>query len=121
VRMGGSQPRFWHRLTLAAIAGGGIALSAILAVHFSNMEIAARRNQLVAEASTFADDLKQYLQSREMIAKTVGTVFEAPDLSQPYPLGSVGKKVLAVMPAVAVIAWTPQVDPDGKNELEDNQ
>jgi two-component sensor histidine kinase len=115
--MGGSQPRFWHRLTLAAIAGGGIALSAILAVHFSNMEIAARRNQLVAEASTFADDLKQYLQSREMIAKTVGTVFEAPDLSQSYPLGSVGKKVLALMPEVAVIAWTPQVDPSRIQEV----
>ncbi|MGA3310648.1 MAG: CHASE domain-containing protein [Xanthobacteraceae bacterium] len=102
---------------MAAIAGGGIALSAILAVHFSNMEIAARRNQLVAEASTFADDLKQYLQSREMIAKTVGTVFEAPDLSQSYPLGSVGKKVLALMPEVAVIAWTPQVDPSRIQEV----
>jgi two-component sensor histidine kinase len=71
----------------------------------------------VAEASTFADDLKQYLQSREMIAKTVGTVFEAPDLSQSYPLGSVGKKVLALMPEVAVIAWTPQVDPSRIQEV----
>jgi hypothetical protein len=37
--MSSFQPRFGHRLILAAIAGGGIALSAILAIHFSNMRI----------------------------------------------------------------------------------
>src|SRR5450756_2601471 len=76
--MDGIQPRSWHRLTLAAVAGGGIALSAILAVHFSNTQIAVTRHQLRIEASAFADDLEQYLQNRELIAKTVGTVFEAP-------------------------------------------
>jgi hypothetical protein len=34
--MGSIQLRSWHRLTLAAVAGGGIALSTILAIHFSN-------------------------------------------------------------------------------------
>ena len=96
--MDGIQPRSWHRLTLAAVAGGGIALSAILAVHFSNTQIAVTRHQLRVDASTLADDLEQYLQNRELIAKTVGTVFEAPALSAPHPLGSVGKKVLALTP-----------------------
>jgi hypothetical protein len=82
----------WHRLTLAAVAALGIALSAILAVHFSNTQIEERRHQLIVEATGFADDLEQYLQNREMIAKTVGAVFEAPALSAPHPLGSVGKK-----------------------------
>ena len=63
------QPRSWHRVTLAAVAGSGIALSAILAVHFSNTQIEERRNQLIVDATGFADDLEQYLQSREMIAK----------------------------------------------------
>ena len=68
----------WHyRLTLAAVAGGGIALSAILAVRFSNTQVEERRQQLTVEATGFASDLEQYLQSRAMIAKTVGAVFEA--------------------------------------------
>ena len=83
--MDGIQSRPWHRLTLAAVAGGGVALSAILAVHFSNTQIEERRHQLIVEATGFADDLEQYLQSRAMIAKTVGTVFEAPDLSARRP------------------------------------
>jgi hypothetical protein len=90
--MGSFRPHSWHRLTLAAVAGGGIALSAILAVHFSNMQIQERRQQLMVEATGFADDLEEYLQSREMIAKTVGNIFEAPELSTPHPLGSIGKK-----------------------------
>jgi two-component sensor histidine kinase len=109
--MDGFQSRSWHRLTLAAVAGGGIALSAILAVHFSNMQIEERRHQLIVEATGFADDLEGYLQSREMIAKAVGTVFEAPDLSRPGPLRLIGKKVLALTPDIAVMAWIPQVDP----------
>ncbi len=64
----------------------------------------------MSEASTFADDLEQYLQSREMIARTVGTLFEAPDLSKPHPLGPVGKKALALMPEIEAIAWISQVD-----------
>src|SRR5450756_1971777 len=115
--MGSIQPRSWHRLTLAAVAGGGIALSAILAVHFSNTQIEERRHQLMVEATGFADDLEQYLQSREMIAKTVGTVFEAPDLSAPHPLGSIGKKVLALTPEIGVIGWIPQVDPSRIHEV----
>src|ERR1019366_5906449 len=116
-RMGGFQPRSWHRLTFAAVAGGGIALSAILAVHFSNTQIEERRRQLLVEATGFANDLEQYLQSREMIAKTVGAVFEVPALSAPYPLGSVGKKVLALTPEIAVMAWIPQVDPSRIHEV----
>jgi two-component sensor histidine kinase len=115
--MGGFQPRSWHRLTLAAVAGGGIALSAILAVHFSNTQIEEKRQQLIVEATGFADDLEEYLQSREMIAKTVGAVFEAPDLSQPEPLRSIGKKVLALTPDIAVMAWIPQVDPSRIHEV----
>lgn len=104
---------------MAAVAGVGIALSAILAVHFSNTQIEARRHQLMEEASTLANDLEQYLQSREMIAKTVGTVFEAPELSVPHPLASIGKKVLALMPEVGVMAWIPQVDPSRIHEVLD--
>lgn len=115
--MGGFQPRSWHRITLATVAGGGIALSAILAVHFSNTQIEEKRQQLMVEATGFADDLEEYLQSREMIAKTVGTVFEAPDLSQPYPLRSIGKKVLALTPDIAVMAWIPQVGPSRIHEV----
>ncbi|HEY4981436.1 MAG TPA: CHASE domain-containing protein [Pseudolabrys sp.] len=111
------QPRYWHRLTLVAVAAVGVGLSAFLAVHFSNTQIAERRHQLMVEASTFAGDLEQYLQSREMIAKTVGSVFEAPDLSEPHPLRSVGKKVLALMPEVGVMAWIPQVDPARVHEV----
>lgn len=109
--MGGIPPRSWHRLTLAVVAGGGIALSAILAVQFSNTQIEARRHQLMVEATGFAADLEQYLHGREMIAKTVGSVFEAPDLSSPHPLGSIGKKVLTLTPEIGVIGWIPQVDP----------
>ena len=83
--MGSFQPRSWHRLTLAAVAGGGIALSAILAVHFSNTQIEEKRHQLIVETMTFTDDLEQYLQGREMIAKTVGAVFDAGDLSAVWP------------------------------------
>jgi len=109
-RMGSFQPRLWHRLTLAAVAGGGIALSTFLAVHFSNTQIEERRYQLIVEATGFADDLEQYLRSREMIAKTVGSIFDAPDLSQPRPLRSIGKPVLALTPHISIIAWIPQVD-----------
>src|ERR1017187_7251778 len=109
--MGSFRPQSWHRLTLAAVAGGGIALSAILAVHFSNTQSEVKRYQLIVEAMTFTDDLEQYLQGREMIAKTVGAVFEAPDLSAPHPLALIGKKVLALTPEIAVMAWIPQVDP----------
>ena len=119
MRVGASQPRLWHRLTLAAVAGGGIALSAILAVHLSNVQIEEKRQQLIVEATGFADDLEEYLQSREMIAKTVGTVFEAPDLSQPGPLRSIGKKVLALTPDIAVMAWIPQVDPSRIHDVLD--
>src|ERR1700693_5478634 len=115
--MGSIQPRFWHRLTLTAVAAVGVGLSAILALHFSNMQIETRRHQLMDEASTFADDLEQYLQSREMIAKTVGTLFEAPDLSKPHPLGPIGKKVLALTPEIGVMAWIPQVDPSRIHEV----
>src|SRR5674476_1226036 len=115
--MDGIQPRSWDRLTLAAVAGGGIALSAILAVHFSNTQIEERRHQLMVEATGFADDLEQYLQNRELIAKTVGTVFEVPDLSAPHPLGSIGKKVLALVPEIRVIGWIPQVDPSRIHEV----
>lgn len=108
--MGNFQPRFWHRLTLAAVAGGGIALSTILAVHFSNTQIEERRHQLIIEATGFADDLEQYLRSREMIATTVGSIFDAPDLSEPRPLRSIGKPVLALTPDISIIAWIPQVD-----------
>src|SRR5450631_3306457 len=109
--MGSIQLRSWHSLTLAVVAGSGIALSTILAVHFSNTQIEEKRHQLIVEATGFADDLEQYLQSREMIAKAAGTLFEAPDLSAPYPLASVGKKLLALTPEIGVIAWIPQVDP----------
>jgi hypothetical protein len=95
---------------LAAVAAVGIALSAILAVHFANTQIEARRLNLIVEATAFTDDLEQYLQSREMIAKTVGTVFEAPALSAPHPLRSIAKKVLALTPEIGVLAWIPQVD-----------
>jgi two-component sensor histidine kinase len=116
-RMGGFQPRSWHRLTLAAVAGGGIALSAILAVHFSNMQIEEKRQQLMVEVTGFADDLEEYLQNHEMIAKIVGAVFEAPALSTPHPLGSVSKKVLALSPDIGVMAWIPQVDPSRIHEI----
>jgi two-component sensor histidine kinase len=109
-RMGSFQPRLGHRLILAAIAGGGIALSAILAVHFSNMRIEETRYRLIVEATGFADDLEQYLRSREMIATTVGSIFDAPDLSQPRPLRLIGKPVLALTPDISLIAWIPQVD-----------
>lgn len=102
---------------MAAVAGGGIALSAILAVQFSNTQIEERRHQLMVEASTFADDLEQYLHGREMIAKTVGAVFEAPALSAPHPLGSIAKKVLALTPEIGVMAWIPQVDPSRIHEV----
>ena len=115
--MGDFQLRSWHRLTLAAVVGGGIALSAILAVHFSNMQIEEKRHQLTVEATSFADDLEDYLESREMIAKTVGALFEAPALSTPHPLGSVGKKVLALTPDIGVMAWIPQVDPSRIHEI----
>ena len=115
--MGSFQTRSWHRLTLAAIAGGGIALSAILAVQFSNTQVEERRQQLTVEATGFADDLEQYLHGRAMIAKTVGTVFEAPDLSAPRPLRSIGNQVLALMPEIGVMAWVPQVDPSRIHEV----
>ena len=108
--MGSFQPPLGHRLILAAIAGGGIALSAILAVHFSNMRIEETRYRLIVEATGFADDLEQYLRSREMIATTVGSIFDAPDLSQPRPLRLIGKPVLALTPDIRLIAWIPQVD-----------
>ena len=111
------QPRSWHRLTLLAVAAVGVGLSAILAVHFSNTQIEERRHQLTDEASTFAGELEQYLQSREMIAKTVGSVFEAPDLSVPHPLASIGNKILALMPEIAATAWIPQVDPSRINDV----
>ena len=117
--MDGFQLRSWHRLTLAAVAGGGIALSAILAVHFSNTQIEGKRHQLTVEATSFADDLEGYLQSREMIAKTVATVFTAPDLSQPGPLRSIGQKVLALTPDIGLMAWIPQVDPSRIHEVLD--
>src|ERR1022692_2308234 len=115
--MGGIQPRSWHRLTLAAVAAVGVGISTILALNFSNTQIAVTRHQLRVEASAFADDLEQYLQNRELIAKTVGTVFEAPALSAPHPLGSVGKKVLALTPEITVMAWIPQVDPSRTHEV----
>jgi two-component sensor histidine kinase len=108
--MGSFKPRSWHRLTLAAVAGGGIVLSAILAVHFANTQIEEKRHQLIVEAMTFTDDLEQYLQGREMIAKTVGAVFDAGDLSAPHPLRSIGKNVLALTPEIGLLAWIPQVD-----------
>src|ERR1017187_9673196 len=108
--MGSIQLRSWHMLSLAAVAGGGIALSTILAVHFSNTQIEVKRYQLIVEAMTFTDDLEQYLQGREMIAKTVGSVFEAPNLSAPHPLRSIGKNVLALTPEIGLLAWIPQVD-----------
>src|ERR1039458_9014554 len=108
--MGNFQPRFLHRLILAAVAGAGIALSAILAVHFSNMRTEETRYRLVVEATGFADDLEQYLRSREMVATTVGSIFEAPDLLQPRPLRLIGKPVLALTPDISLIAWIPQVD-----------
>jgi hypothetical protein len=107
----------WQRLTLAAVIAVGIGLSAILAVHFSNAQIEERRHQLMVDATGFAGDLEQYLQSREMIAKAVGTVFEAPALSEPHPLASVGKKLLALTPEIGVIAWIPQVDPSRIHEV----
>ena len=100
----------WHRLTLAAVATVGVALSAIVAVQYSNTQIEERRHQLIVEATSFADDLEQYLENREMIAKTVGAIFEVPDLSMPRPLASIGKKVLALTPEIGLVAWIPQVD-----------
>ena len=117
VRMDSIQPYPWHRLALAAVAAVGIALSAIIAVHFSNTQMEEKRHQLMVEAATFAGDLEQHLQSREMIAKTVGAVFEAPALSQPHPLASIGKNVLALMPEIAVMAWVPQVEPSRIHEV----
>jgi two-component sensor histidine kinase len=111
------QPHPWQRLMLAAVAGCGIALSAILAVHFSNTQMEEKRHQFIVEATVFADDLEQYLQSREMIAKTGGALFEAPDLSAPHPLASIGIKLLALTPEIGVIAWIPQVDPAHINEV----
>ena len=113
----GIQSGSWRRLMLAAVAGSGIALSAILAVHLSNMQIEERRQQLVVEATGFADDLEEYLLSREMIAKTVGNIFEPPELSAPHPLGPIGKKVLALTPEIGVMAWIPQVDPSRIHEV----
>src|SRR5450830_505981 len=107
----------WQRLTLAAVIAVGIGLSAILAVHFSNTQIEAKRFQLIVEATTLTGNLEQYLQGREMIAKAVGTVFEAPALSEPHPLASVGKKLLALTPEIGVIAWIPQVDPSRIHEV----
>lgn len=115
--MDSMQPYPWHRLALAAVAAVGVALTAILTVHFSNTQIEARRHQLKDEASTIANDLEQYLQSREMIAKTVGAVFEAPELSAPHPLALVGKKLLALVPEISVIGWIPQVDPARIHEV----
>src|ERR1035437_2803829 len=115
--MGGIQPRSWHRLTLAAVAAVGVGISTILALNFSNTQIAVTRHQLRVETSAFADDLEQYLQNRELIAKTVGTVFEAPALSEPHPLGATGKKVLALVPEIRVIGWIPQVDPSRIHEV----
>src|ERR1017187_6303084 len=104
------QPHPWHRVMLAAVAAVGIALSAILAVHFATTQIEARRLNLIVEATAFTDDLEQYLQGREMIAKTVGAVFEAPDFSAPHPLALIGKNVLALTPEIGLLAWIPQVD-----------
>ncbi len=115
--MNNFQPHPWDKVTLIAIVAVGVGISAILAFHFSNTQIEAGRHQLMTEASTLAEDLEQYLQSREMIAKTVGTVFEAPDLSASHPLGSVGKKVLALAPEIGVMAWIPQVDPSRIGEV----
>ena len=115
--MSSFQPRLGHRLILAAVAGGGIALSAILAVHFSNMRIEETRYRLAVEATGFADDLEQYLRSREMIATTVGSIFDAPDLSQPRPLRLIGKPVLALTPDISLIAWIPQVDASRIQEI----
>jgi two-component sensor histidine kinase len=115
--MSSFQPRLAHRLILAAIAGGGIALSAILAVHFSNMRIGETRYRLAVDATGFADDLEQYLRSREMIATTVGSIFDAPDLSQPRPLRLIGKPVLALTPDISLIAWIPQVDASRIQEI----
>src|ERR1035437_2550073 len=47
---------------------------------------------------------------REMIATTVGSIFEAPDLSQPRPPRLIGKPVLALTPDISIIAWIPQVE-----------
>src|ERR1017187_7883853 len=91
-RIGHLQPRSWHRLTLIAVAALGVGFSAILALHFSKMQIETTRTHLMVEATAFADDLEQYLQSREMIAKTVGAVFDAPALSAPHPLRSIAKR-----------------------------
>lgn len=115
--MGRSQSHSWQRLTLAALAGGGIALSAIIAVHFSNMSAEGRRHQLIVEAMTFTDELELYLHGREMITQTVGAVFEPGDLSHPRPLHFIGKKVLALAPEIGVMAWIPQVDNSRVNEV----
>lgn len=83
---------------MAAAAGGGIPLSAIIAVHFSNAKIEEKRHQLIVEAMTFTAELEQYLQSREMIAKTVGAIFDSGELSQPHLFRLIGTKVLALSP-----------------------
>jgi two-component sensor histidine kinase len=111
------QSRSWHGLILMAIAAIGVGLSAILAVQVAKTQTEATRHRLMVEAATFAEDLEQYLLSREMIALTVGTVFEVPDLSSPHPLGSIGNKVLALLPDVGVMAWIPQVDPARIHEV----
>lgn len=117
--MSSIQPRSWHNLTLIAVALVGAGLSVILARHFSDMQIEVRRHQLTTEASILAEDLELYLHSREMIAKSVGAVFEAPALSEPHPLGSIGQKVLALTPEIAVMGWIPQVDRSRIQEVLD--
>jgi two-component sensor histidine kinase len=81
------------------------------------MRIGETRYRLAVDATGFADDLEQYLRSREMIATTVGSIFDAPDLSQPRPLRLIGKPVLALTPDISLIAWIPQVDASRIQEI----
>ena len=119
MREGSIQARYWQVAAFIGVVAVGVGLSAFLALHFSKTEIEVRRQQLTVEATAVADDLEQYLQSRATIARTVGAVFKAPDLSQPLPLASIGKGVLALTPGIRVMAWVPQVDPSRIHDVLD--
>ena len=76
--MNNIQPYPWPRLTLAAVALLGIALTAILAMHFSDSQIEESRHRLIVGATGFPDVLEHFFRGRGMFPKTPRETCDTP-------------------------------------------